>query len=269
MNTSVYRLVNREDRYFVYKHNGGISKEKRQLYIESAPVSIEQYLLLSITPCDITAIGLNTDYSSGSKLQSFLRDSSQVTSMLFMNSSLHNISTSKDGLLNGINVSFYTSGKIREVGNYKNFQETGIWIFFYENGKIESLGNYSEGLKIGEWLYYNNSGEVVSSGHHGYLWFEMNMPMDTFRLNASQADTLTMYLNGDVINEVSGSAIQPFIDSIINTYGYFEVDYLTFINTMKLPVPIKIGKWYCYKNGDVSAMEMYNSQGILIYREEY
>lgn len=47
-----------------------------------------------------------------------------------------------DGKRDGHNVTFYPSGKIRFVGEYKDDEKTGKWTFYDEEGNVTKIENF-------------------------------------------------------------------------------------------------------------------------------
>lgn len=47
-----------------------------------------------------------------------------------------------DGKRNGHNITFYPSGKIRFVGEYKDDKKTGTWTFYDETGAVTKIENF-------------------------------------------------------------------------------------------------------------------------------
>ncbi|MDR6239168.1 toxin-antitoxin system YwqK family antitoxin [Aureibacter tunicatorum] len=95
-----------------------------------------------------------------------------------------------DGKLEGLYVSYFPNGKVKEKGFYSNNlpdslwqyfssngkitkkgyfvgnQMTGHWQFYYENGELKSEGGYENGIKSHVWTYYYESGTPKSSGEY-------------------------------------------------------------------------------------------------------
>lgn len=62
---------------------------------------------------------------------------------------------------NGIQlISFYESGKIREVGHIKEGRPHGEWRSWNEQGIRTGIAYYVRGRKTGNWKIYNNEGEL-------------------------------------------------------------------------------------------------------------
>ena len=40
------------------------------------------------------------------------------------------------------------SGKLEQIGNYKNGKQEGEWKFYHENGKLRKIENYKNGKRV-------------------------------------------------------------------------------------------------------------------------
>ena len=60
--------------------------------------------------------------------------------------------------LNGEYKAFFTNGKLKEQGQYRNDTATGQWSYFYETGQPKMKGELKNGSNWGEWLYYYENG---------------------------------------------------------------------------------------------------------------
>jgi antitoxin component YwqK of YwqJK toxin-antitoxin module len=85
----------------------------------------------------------------------------------------------RNGILNGIWISYYKSGKIERKGefidgkfhgkweswsesgqklyevNYENDSLSGKYITWYESGKLKEQGEYKANIKTGKWIIFN------------------------------------------------------------------------------------------------------------------
>ena len=64
----------------------------------------------------------------------------------------------KNGLLNGLEYSYFVGGRLWTRGGYKNGEKDGTWITYYPNGQLRSKGEYKNGLREGTWVDYNQWG---------------------------------------------------------------------------------------------------------------
>lgn len=53
---------------------------------------------------------------------------------------------------------YYRSGKLWNVGSYKDGKKVGVWKDYHRNEMIKNIGNYEDNRKIGEWKYYDQNG---------------------------------------------------------------------------------------------------------------
>jgi hypothetical protein len=85
----------------------------------------------------------------------------------------------------GIYHEYYSNGKVKLRGVYKNGKRDGDWNYFYENGNLWSMGEYTNGVRnglsnvfyqngvlrmegnyrnnkrSGVWKFYNESGKLI------------------------------------------------------------------------------------------------------------
>jgi uncharacterized protein len=52
----------------------------------------------------------------------------------------------------------YSNGKVVLEGNVKNGLKEGLWISYYPNGQKKTEGLYKDGLKEGTWTYWSENG---------------------------------------------------------------------------------------------------------------
>jgi antitoxin component YwqK of YwqJK toxin-antitoxin module len=93
--------------------------------------------------------------------------------------------TIRNGILNGEATTWYSNGRLKRKGFYKDGQMSGSWLFWdeqgrkimeahykgnnldgsytslYENGKIRVAGNFSDEKRTGQWKQYNENGQVI------------------------------------------------------------------------------------------------------------
>ena len=76
-------------------------------------------------------------------------------------------------ILDSSYICYYTNGKPKSQGSYKQGKMDGIWNYYFENGNLRTKGNYYKGTSQGEWYYYfengklNMSGEIVGNDKEG------------------------------------------------------------------------------------------------------
>jgi antitoxin component YwqK of YwqJK toxin-antitoxin module len=99
--------------------------------------------------------------------------------------SVKEIMNFKNGILNGLHISYYKNGQIKRTGSYENGYLDGKWtsydpsgkkiyeveykndtligrfISWYSTGVIREKGVYKDNQKVGEWLSYDESGMIV------------------------------------------------------------------------------------------------------------
>jgi antitoxin component YwqK of YwqJK toxin-antitoxin module len=87
----------------------------------------------------------------GNVINSYVYEAGQVTGEGMLDSA---------GMRNGPWKLFYSDGKLRAEGAYKNGKRQGPWTYYYKSGKVEQKGNYNEDLSGGEWKWYYQSGAL-------------------------------------------------------------------------------------------------------------
>ena len=71
----------------------------------------------------------------------------------------------KNGIAEGAWVSYWENGQLSHKENYKNGKAEGAWIGYYENGQLSYKGNYKNGVKEGAWVYYYENGQLEEKGN--------------------------------------------------------------------------------------------------------
>lgn len=66
--------------------------------------------------------------------------------------------------LEGLYLSYYTSGQLKEKGNYHQNEAVGYWQYFYENGNAKMQGELKEGSNFGHWQYFYENGKLSMEG---------------------------------------------------------------------------------------------------------
>lgn len=66
------------------------------------------------------------------------------------------------GLKQGHWKEYYSDGKLRSEGDYKDSERVGKWVFYFPNGKIEQEGSYDVNGRIkGKWKWYYDTGNIL------------------------------------------------------------------------------------------------------------
>jgi antitoxin component YwqK of YwqJK toxin-antitoxin module len=81
---------------------------------------------------------------------------------------------------NGLWISWYDNGQVKEEGYYVDNKQIGNWITYYKNGYKESEGVYKNDFQTGKWINWHDNGQKESEGKYkkGYTkgiwisWFE-------------------------------------------------------------------------------------------------
>ncbi|VAW28730.1 hypothetical protein MNBD_BACTEROID06-418, partial [hydrothermal vent metagenome] len=59
--------------------------------------------------------------------------------------------------------SYYSSGKLKEVGMSVNGKATGQVKVYHENGTLAEIGNFLNGEKTGEWKAFNLNSNLIAA----------------------------------------------------------------------------------------------------------
>ena len=70
----------------------------------------------------------------------------------------------KNGLQDGVQVTYFQSGQIATTGKMKNGKQIGEWTWYYENGMVSSSVTYIDGEKEGVQKLYDDLGTLCKEG---------------------------------------------------------------------------------------------------------
>ena len=76
----------------------------------------------------------------------------------------YTISDAQPGVLNGAYENYFSSGKIKCRGQYKNSAAVGNWEFYYEKGPLQMAGPLRDNQNHGFWKYYYENGNIRKQG---------------------------------------------------------------------------------------------------------
>ena len=71
-----------------------------------------------------------------------------------------------NNLRQGIWELYYSNGKLKRKGNYKNGIYDGYWEEYFSNGQLQSKGNYINGKLEGYWEYFYSNGNMLYKGNY-------------------------------------------------------------------------------------------------------
>lgn len=66
--------------------------------------------------------------------------------------------------LHGDYSKFYTNGQLAEKGLFKKGLKNGLWKSWYASGKIKSVYNYKNGLLVGDFVLFDEKGNTIEQG---------------------------------------------------------------------------------------------------------
>jgi antitoxin component YwqK of YwqJK toxin-antitoxin module len=67
-------------------------------------------------------------------------------------------------VLEGPLVAYYSNGRFKMRGHYKQNKQTGLWEYFYENGNVKMSGLMQSGKPQGQWMYFYENGRLSQRG---------------------------------------------------------------------------------------------------------
>lgn len=73
------------------------------------------------------------------------------------------IETKSEG--NGFQKIYFSDGKLKGEGNFKNKKPNGFYKEYYSNGNLKIEGNFKRGKVDGFIKYFNPSGDLIFEGH--------------------------------------------------------------------------------------------------------
>ena len=103
----------------------------------------------------------------------------------------------KDGILNGVTVSYYISGGILAEKTYKNGKLNGVTKTYYKTGKEETVIPYMDGKREGVAKYYYPNGYMQGQGI--YIGDRLNGPSRLYDENGELVYELT-YENDTIVS---------------------------------------------------------------------
>jgi antitoxin component YwqK of YwqJK toxin-antitoxin module len=117
----------------------------------------------------------------------------------------------KDGIKNGISLTYFENGDTAEISNYVNGKLHGINKVFYHNGKILSKNKFKHGQLINTnfWDVYGNNTLINGSGY------------TIFHYDNGKPKSKTKYLK----NKLHGKSIYWYENGNIKMYTEFYMPY--------------------------------------------
>lgn len=73
-----------------------------------------------------------------------------------------------EGIKNGKWEQFFTDGSPKVKGAFKNGENDGHFLLLFPNGKTMINGNYADGHQEGEWLFYDESGKLIRKEYYNH-----------------------------------------------------------------------------------------------------
>ena len=55
---------------------------------------------------------------------------------------------------------YYSSGQLREVGQFKDLKRHGAWTSYSRSGDVSAKGTFVEGAKAGVWMFWDFNGDL-------------------------------------------------------------------------------------------------------------
>lgn len=94
----------------------------------------------------------------------------------YLNGNLYRKTMFRDGMRNGLSVSYFENGKIDRESQYLNDTLSGKETAYWENRKVKENGEYKSGKKVaGTWKYYDKKGGEIDPPY-GSDSIRVNLP---------------------------------------------------------------------------------------------
>jgi len=133
----------------------------------------------------------------------------------------------EDGIAKKLSVNFTDS----TLGRYtlKNNLLSGQYVMYYSNGKIKEYGQYKDNAPIGAWTFYNDAGKVITEGNYCGEFRRLFYNVPTKRLitlnqflDTVKSETLTKVKLDSLKKELNQSSGLSFPINIICKTGKWK-----------------------------------------------
>ncbi len=113
----------------------------------------------------------------------------------FVDGSMRNNLTYKEGLPHGIASYFYPGGQLKRTVTYDNGVQHGVWTEYHENGKVKIQTGYENDINEGYYRSYYSNGMVQNEG-----WVKNNEETGLWKAYYPNGalETETFYVNGEI-----------------------------------------------------------------------
>lgn len=135
---------------------------------------------------------------------------------------------------------YYSSGKVKSKGKYRNNRRIGIWKYYFENGSVEQEGSFKRGVPDGLWKWYFITGELKREEY--------------YKLGMEEGTSIEYDEEGNIIAQ--GSYIEGLKEDKWRYNFYFHTEEGIYKNNYKE------GKWFYYYNNGNKYFEGEFSQGL-------
>ena len=75
----------------------------------------------------------------------------------------------KDGIKNGMEKTYYSSGKIESESRYKKGKIHGILVMYYKNGKVKYNGEFKKGKPVKTHNHFDKKGVLLKKKKFGNI----------------------------------------------------------------------------------------------------
>lgn len=159
---------------------------------------------------------------------------------------------------------FYSSGRIRQITQYKNNLIHGVIKVYYENGILQQQTNYKDGLRNGDSRYYYDSGKLKQEVI--YIDDKINGIVKSYYENGC-IEQIAFYKNSKLEGKVTRYFLNQKVESISRYKndkkdGVEKVYYVTGIlrqkNNYKNNILNGTSTTY-YENGNIMQIETYRN----------
>lgn len=124
---------------------------------------------------------------------------------------------------------YYSSGKLKSNGRYRNNRRIGSWKYYFATGEVEQEGIFKRGVPDGLWKWYFKSGSIKREEY--------------YRLGMEEGESLEYDNEGNIIAQ--GNYIEGMKEGKWRYNFYFHTEEGAYVNDYK------DGEWlYYYSNGE-------------------
>ncbi len=178
---------------------------------------------------------------------------------------------------------YYSNGKIRLEGKFKNNKKSGVWKYYFEDGTLFAQTDYTQMQEGSLWQVYLNKDSLLVDKNDKLLAiaFSDEQTPVSIRVKRNEGEVFLRFFNSFKLMErvnlkgniPHGQAMSWFEDGNLNSIhfyydGHQDSTYVVYaqngqrILSGQYNKGIKIGKWEYYnENGKPLGYEIYDTDG--------